>query len=146
MNTRTKDWLKFIFVMVAILLIAAAPMQEADPLNDLVVEALGVLGLGALALVPAAVVNVLKSVGLVKTGQSKVWVTVIGITALGLAYGFNLLSPDLFTEYTPAILAGGESVMKAAGVILQIIVVLKGAGWGHDKLLRGLPLIGKVNS
>jgi len=126
-------------------MIAAAPLQEAS-IDNLVGEALGVLGLGALALIPAALVNVFKAVGWVKEGTSKTWVTVTGIVLLALAYGFNLLSPDLFVNYTPAILAGGEIVLKLAGVALQVIVILKGAGWGHDNILRGLPLLGTTNS
>jgi hypothetical protein len=132
---------------LALVTIAAAPMvQDADPVDGLIGEALGVLGLGALALIPAAVVNVLKAVGLVKDGQSKTWATMMGGAFLAIAYGFNLITPDLFTEYTPAILAGADWVMETAGVLLQIIVILTGAGWTHDKILRGLPWIGKVNS
>lgn len=143
MKKRTIFGTVLIFMLVSILMIAAAPLQEAS-IDGLVGEALGFLGLGALALIPAALVNVLKAVGLVKEGQSKTWVTVTGVAVLAIAYAFNLLSPNLFVEYTPAILAGGELVMTAAGVALQIIVILKGANWGHDNILRGLPLIGKT--
>jgi len=147
MKMRKFFTLFLLMVILALATIAAAPMvQDADPVIDLIGEGLGVLGLAALALVPAAVVNLLKMAGLVKEGQSKTWATVMGGIFLAAAYGFNLITPDLFAEYSPAILAGSDWVMETAGVLIQILVIVKGAGWTHDNILRGLPWIGTSNT
>jgi hypothetical protein len=101
------------------------------------------LALGGIGALIAAVVNILKTSGVVKDGQAPTWV--VGLNLLGMA---SLLFLQVFQ---PSVDIAGLDVQ--AGSLATVLITVFGFVWQlissrltHTQALSGTPLIGKSYS
>jgi len=141
---------RFIIVVLAVaavVMIAAAPIQEGVPDGADQFDALFLLlGLPALGAVPAALVNAGKSLGWIKDGRAPIFRALISIVLLAILYGFQLLAPDFLMANIGVIEGGAAGFVEFIGVLVQLALLILGSGLMHSGVLKGIPVIGKSYS
>ncbi len=107
-----------------------------EGLNGLVAQWAALGGFGALI---AFLINILKTIGVVKDGQATAWST--GLNLLGLIglYAVGLAKPNLDLTEIDAQVA---QFVAVGIVVFDYIIQLLGSKLAHNTV-RGTPLIGK---
>lgn len=106
-------------------------------MNDLMTQYHSLVGVGILV---GAVVNILKSAGVVKDGKARTWSTGINLIAVVGIFGAEQMGIDLKLYDTQAGQLG-MLVNTAVGLVVQLV----GSQVGHI-VLKGTPLVGKSHS
>ena len=101
------------------------------------------LKLGGIGFALSAIINAMKSMGIIKDGQSGLWLfflQVIGLSAIGYM-GFT--QPELFPELLQVVDEDAVKVGTLIGLIMEVVISLVSSVVSHRGLLKGLPIIGK---
>jgi uncharacterized protein involved in response to NO len=107
----------------------------------IVSQLVSLIGVGALG---AAIVNVLKAVGVVKDGQAGVWQTGLQVLALAGLFYLNVFRPDEVAALLPQLDAFAAGLAQTLTMLAGLFVQIGGAQWAHGVLKRlGLPLLSK---
>ena len=97
---------------------------------------------GSLVGFPAAValvVNVLKTIGVVKDDTSENWVAGLNVAGLAVLFGLKIFAPNFDVLGGDATLA---RIVEALQILVGLLVQLGVAKFTHQKVLKGLPIIG----
>ena len=105
-------------------------------LNSLVIFFGSLAGVGAFI---SCLVNIGKTVGLVKDGQAQTYVVGLNLLGLVVLFVIGIVKPD----------ANIQGLDAQAGTLASLLMVVFGFVWQlisskltHDKVLKGTPLIG----
>lgn len=101
------------------------------------------LKLGGVAAVMSVLVNLGKSVGIVKEGKVDYWVAGMQVIGVGVAAYFGFTKPDLVAEWLKVADEEAQKIATVIGYILSVIVAIKQSGFEYKNFLRGLPVVGK---
>lgn len=104
--------------------------------NELVALLVSLGGVGA---VVAMLINVGKTIGLVKDGQAKMWSTGLNILGLAALFAVKIFKPDFDVAGFDAQAAQFAAV---ASTLVAYLIEIGAADLVH-KLLKGVPVIGK---
>jgi hypothetical protein len=90
----------------------------------------------------AAIINVLKTFGLVKDGQAGAWSAALNLIALAVLVGLKLYRPDLDLKEVDVQVGAFASII---GLVLSLVVQIKSASVVHTLLAyeAHIPVIGK---
>ena len=142
-----------VLVLAVVLVMSLAAMAPAQVEGPEVVEAQDpfdalflLLGFPVLGTVAAALVNVGKSLKLIKDGAAPLWRALISIVILGVLYGFKIIAPGVLETYGGSIESGASAFLGALDVILQILLMIFGSAVSHNYALKGIPVIGRSYS
>lgn len=105
-------------------------------LTALITQLATLAGVGALI---ALIVNIGKTIGLIKDGQAQNYVAGLNLFALIIMTALKVFRPDLDL----IALDSTASQIAATGlVVFGLVVQISGSKWAHEAL-RGVPLVGK---
>ena len=111
------------------------PMHFTD-LNSLVVFFGSLAGVGSFI---AVLINIGKTVGLVKEGQAQAYSLGMNLAGLMILFVVGIVKPDVNIQ-------GMDAQMGAVGSVLMIIFSfawqLYSSKFAHDNILKGTPIIG----
>lgn len=141
-------------VTILMLLVACSPMPAllaaadiplpADVFNIVVMIMLGFASLVGVSKLIAAVINLLKTIGVVKDGTSAKWAAALNLLAFIALVLLGVFRPDLTMELLDGYAGQIAAILLfVLGFITQII----GSQTGHESLSKArVPLIGKSYS
>lgn len=87
----------------------------------------------------AAIVNALKTFGVVADGQAPQWSLGLNLIGLVVLFAIGLFAPTADIQGLDGIAA---QVAQILSLVLGLVVQLGGAKWAHG-LLKGTPVVGK---
>lgn len=94
------------------------------------------------ASVVSLIVNILKTLGIVKDGTADKWVAVFNFLGVATLFVLNLLVPEFDVMPVDSVLG---QIAVIGGYLFSFIVTLLGSKLTYFAV-KGLPLIGKSNS
>ena len=113
-----------------------------DILKDLVLQ-LGTLG-GVGLLIPA-VINILKSLNVVKDGTAPTWSAGLNLLALLGLFLVHVIDPAGAVDKIGIADTLAGQIAQIAVLVFGLYLQIKVSGWGHQTL-RGIKLVGKSYS
>lgn len=98
------------------------------------------IAMAGVAALLAIVINILKTVGIVKDGEAPVWNVALNIVGLAALFGLKIFRPDIELEGLDQQAAALANTMTVVFTYLTQIGVTKLA---HN-IVKGVPVLGKT--